>query len=77
MRKCKILHINDGTAKVITNGDRHFVEEHPWAEDLIEGYLNQGYEVKQMIPNYTPNVQKNGEYSFFIGGFTVYMEKEV
>lgn len=51
MRKCKILHINDGSAKVITNGDRHFVEEHPWAEDLIEGYLNQGYEVKQMIPN--------------------------
>lgn len=77
MRKCKILHINDGTAKVITNGDRHLVEEHPWAEDLVEGYLNQGYEVKQMIPNYTPNVQKNGEYSFFIGGFTVYMEKEV
>lgn len=77
MKKCKIIHINDGTSKVTTNGDRHFAEEYPWAEELIEGYINRGYEVKQMIPNYTPNVQKLGEYPFFIGGFTVYMEKEV
>lgn len=77
MKKCKIIHINDGTAKVTTNGDRHFVEKYPWAEKLIEGYLVQGYKVKQMIPNHTPNIQEKCEYSFFIGGFTIYMEKEV
>ena len=77
MKECKIIHINDGTARVITNGENHFVEDFPWAEELVESYLNQGYEVKQMIPSYTPNVQKAGEYSFFIGGFIVYMKKEV
>ena len=76
MKKCKIVHVNDGTAKVITNGDRHFAEEYPWAEDFIEHYLNQGYEVKQMISNYTPNIREEGGPSFFIGGFTIYMEKE-
>lgn len=65
MKKCKIIHINDGTAKVITNGENHFVEEFPWAEELINSYLEQGYEVKQMVSNVTPNIQKEGSYTFF------------
>jgi len=77
MKKCKIIHINDGTAQVTTNGSGHFVEEYPWSEKLIDDYLNQGYELKQMFPNYTPNIQEEGMYSFYIGGFTIYMEKEV
>lgn len=77
MKKCKIVHVNDGTAKVMTNGNRHFVEEYPWAEELIDSYLEQGYEVKQMISNVTPNILEDGCYPFFIGGFTFYLEKEV
>ena len=77
MKKCKIICINDGTAKVMTNGEHHFVEEFLWAEELINSYLEQGYEVKQMISNVTPNVQKEGDYTFFMGGFALYLEKEV
>lgn len=76
MKKCKLVHINDGSEKVITNGDMHFVEEYPWTEELIESYLNEGYEVKQMVSNYMPNIQGEGGYSFFVGGVTIYMEKE-
>lgn len=76
MKKCKIIHINDGTAEVATNENRHFAEEYPWAKSILDEYLKEGYEVKQMFPNYTPNIQKDGAYNFFIGGFTVYMEKE-
>lgn len=77
MKKCKIIHINDRTARVITNGENHFVEDFPWAENLLNEYLSQGFNVKHMVPNVTPNVMKEGCYTFFIGGITVYLEKEV
>lgn len=76
MKKCKIIHINDGTAKILTDGDRHFSEEYLWAEEVINSYLREGYEVKQMIPEITPNQLEVGKYSFYNSGFTVYLEKE-
>ncbi len=38
-----------------------------------EEYINDGYEVKQMIPEVTPN----GSGGFYKSGFTVYLEKEI
>lgn len=76
MKECKVIHINDGVANVIQNGDRHFVEEFPWTDNFLNNYLAQGYEVKHIMPNITPNILEKGCYPFFIGGFTVYLEKE-
>lgn len=46
MKKCKIIHISDGSPETLTNGDRHFAEEFTWAENLINEYPEDGYTVK-------------------------------
>jgi hypothetical protein len=76
-KKCKLIRINDGTAKTLENGNFHFVEEMEWAAKYLERYLNEGYEVKHMVPEVTPAIQKDGTYSFYKGGFTFYLEREV
>lgn len=77
MKICKLVHINDGKEKEIQNGDFMFVEEYPRTEAMISELLNDGYELKQMIPDVTPAVQKPGSFSFYKGGFVFYFEKEV
>ncbi len=77
MKQVKILHINDGNPEVVTNGNRMFIEFFPQAQSEIEKHLNEGWEVKQMIPEVSPSVCKEGVFSFYKSGFTVYMEKEV
>ena len=76
MKKCKIIHINDGTAGTLTNGERFYAEEFEKAEEFLAAYLAEGYEVKLMIPSFEPAIQKPGAYSFYETGFTVYLEKE-
>lgn len=56
----KILHINDDNSEVVTNGERMFIETFPKAQNEIEKYLNEGWEVKQMIPEATSSVNKEG-----------------
>lgn len=75
MKKCKIIHVNDACPKELFNANRHFIESFPWTEELIDSYLNQGYEVKNIISNYAPNDQEEGSLSSFIDGFTLYLEK--
>lgn len=77
MRECKILHVHDASPKLLESGNRHMMEEYPWAEETINGYLKQGYEVKQMIPQVNPAIQEEGVYSFYLSGFIVYLEREV
>lgn len=74
---CKLLHINDGSAETLVNGNFHFMEEYGWAEEVLNGYLAQGYEVRQMIPVVTPAALREGSFGFYRSGFTVYLEKEV
>lgn len=75
-KKCKLIHINDGTATEIVNGNRHFVEEYTWAEDYLNRYLREGYELKHMVPMVTPSLQQEGNYTFYKSGFTFYLERE-
>ena len=76
IKKCKILHINDGSAVVRTNGNFHFMEEYVWAEETVQSYLREGYEVKQMIPTLTP-ARLDGGVAFYDTGFTIYLERDV
>ena len=44
---------------------------------MLEEWVNEGWEVKSMIPQYTPGVQgTKGAYNFYLGGMIVYLEKE-
>ena len=76
MKKCKIVHVNDGTVKVITNGNHHFAEEYPWMENLVDDYLSEGYQLKHMFPSITPNILDKGNYPFYADGFILYLEKD-
>ena len=75
MKKCILIHINDGNAEVLQNGNFMFVERFVKAEEIINKYLAQGYEVKQIIPNYSPSQQGEGNMTFYKAGITVYFEK--
>ena len=77
MRECKILHVHDGTYVELENGNRHLLERYPWAEEVINELLAEGYEVKQMIPQISPAMQGEGNWSFYKSGFIVYLEREV
>lgn len=77
MKECKIIHIHDGKAKVIQNENFLMVEEFQEAEKLLNSYLAQGYEVKHIVSNVSPNILKKDNWSFYKDGFTFYLEKEI
>ena len=76
MKHVMILHINDGNSRVIKNEDRMLIESFPRAEAEIAKYVNDGWRVTQMIPEVSPAIPKEGSYSFYRSGFTLYLEKE-
>ena len=77
MKKCILIHINDRDAEVLQNENFMFVERFVKAEEIINKYLAQGYEVKQIIPNYSPSQQGERNFTFYKAGITVYFEKTV
>jgi len=77
MKQVKILHINDGNSDVIKNEERIYIETFPCAQGEIEKLVNEGWEVKQMIPEVTPAINKEGVYSFYKSGFTIFFERDM
>ena len=77
MKECKILHINDGNPEVLHNGDNLYIEELTVSEEILNELLEEGWEVKQMLPDFTPSILQKGCYSFYHTGFVVYLEREV
>jgi len=75
MKECKIIHINDGSHRTLTNGNFHYAEDFPWAEKMLEEHLNAGYQIVQMIPEYTPASRTDG-LTFYKSGFTVVLIRE-
>ena len=76
MKKCKVIHINDGTASVRENGKFRFVEEFDFTESYLNDLLSKGWEVKHMVPEVTLAIQCDGSYSFYKSGYTFYLERE-
>lgn len=74
MKECKIIHINDGNPQEITNGNFLFVEEYVFASEIVNQYLGEGWEVRNMIPVFTPNMRDSSP-AFFRSGFTFYLER--
>lgn len=74
MKECKIIHINDGNPQQIKNANYLFVEEYLCASEIVNQYLEKGWEVRNMIPEFTPNMRDSSP-AFFCGGFTVYLER--
>ena len=77
MKKCRIVHINDGNHNELINSGRFFAEHNPKAEEKINQLLALGYEVKHIVSQYSPSIQgTEGAYTFYISGCIFYLEKE-
>lgn len=77
MRECKVIHIQDGNPRVLKNENFHFIEEYEWMAEALGDYLNDGYKVVHMIPDFSPTVQQEGAYTFYKSGIVVYLEKDI
>lgn len=44
MKKCKVIHINDGSASVRENGNFRFVEEFDFTESYLNNLMSEGWE---------------------------------
>lgn len=77
MKQCKIIHINDGNPQELYNENRYYYECYPRMEATLESYLNEGYEVRQVMPHVTPAIQGDGIYSFYQTGYSFYLEREI
>ncbi len=76
MKEAKVIHINDGTSVELTNGNRHYAEELTWAGEMLTLYLNEGYDILSIIPDYTPSYAGEGGYNFYKTGFTAVLTRE-
>ena len=77
MKKCGIVHINDGNHRELANGNRFFAEHNPQTEEKLNQLLALGYEVKHVVSQYSPSIQgETGNYMFYKSGYTFYLEKE-
>ena len=77
MKKCRIVHINDGNHRELRNGGRFFAEHNPQTEEKLKQLLALGYEVKHVVSQYSPSIQgETGNYMFYKSGYTFYLEKE-
>ena len=77
MKKCRIVHINDGNHRELANGNRFFAEHNPQTEEKLNQLLALGYEVKHVVSQYSPSIQgETGNYMFYKSGYTFYLEKE-
>lgn len=76
MKECKIITINDASEVELMNQDFHRVTELPWTESVLNQYLNEGYVISHIVPEVMPAVQEEGNYTFFKGGFTFFLERE-
>ena len=76
MKVCKVIHINDGDAKELTNGNFLFAEEYTKMSDILNEYLADGWEVKSMAPEFMHGRHDSGPL-FYCCGFTFYLEREV
>jgi len=76
MIECKVVHIHDGDKREMTNGNWHTGGEYDWAGEMIALYLNAGYRIEQIIPDFCPAPQQPGTYTFYKDGFTVVFVRE-
>lgn len=77
-KECKIIHINEGTAKVLQNENFHFVESFDWAAEYINRFLSEGWEVKHMVSEVSPAIQgEEGSYNFYKSGWTFFLDRDI
>ncbi len=73
----KLINIHDGNEDVKQNGERLYIATYPRAEKIISAFLTNGWKLTDRTQLYNPAIQKNGSYSFYLGGWDFLFEKVV
>ena len=76
MKEYKIIRMNEAHARMLTNGNWHCAEDHPWTEKMLNLHLRRGYTVKQMIATVSPGEMGRGGYPFYKDGFIFLLEHD-
>ncbi len=77
MKECKIVRMNDGLENELLNGEFMHILTLPREEKMIEFFLDLGYEVKQIVRDFSPGMARPGELPFYKSGLIFYLEREV
>lgn len=76
MKECKIITINDGNERELSNGNRLYICDYPVTEKCVNDYLEDGWNIVQMTPVFNPAINREGDFTFYRGGYTFYLERE-
>lgn len=76
MKHCMIVRITDKSPTKLHDWEDYYSEHFPKMEAELEVYLEEGYEVKQIVPHLAPEVQADGKQGFCETGYTFYLERE-
>ena len=76
MKHCMIVRITDKSPVKLHDWDDYVSEHFPKMEAELEVYLEEGYEVKQIVPHVAPEIQEDGKQGFCETGYTFYLERE-
>lgn len=79
VKECKIVQLNDGSAKIQQNENFHLVKSFDWAAEYINKcFLSEGWEVKHMVAEVSPAIQgEEGSYNFYKSGWTFFLERDI
>ena len=69
MKESRVIHIRDGSPRMISNRIDLFVEEYAVTEQILNRYLTAGWEICSVIPDGAPNASG-------CSGFTVFLVRE-
>lgn len=72
MYEFKLIHVNDGDEKELTNGDWLYAAELVKAENFLAPYIEEGFRIRQMIPSVVPD----GKGGIYNDGFIVCLERD-
>lgn len=71
----KVINVNDGKRKIVQNGDWIYIDEYPVMEKIIETFLNHDWSLLSITPTYSPAIQQEGVYNFYMHGSLLCFEK--
>lgn len=73
----KFVNLHDGNSIDVHNGNRICIETYPRMEAIIAAYYDDGWELINRTPQFTPAITSDGNYSFYRGGWDCLFIKKV
>lgn len=79
MKVVKVFTVNTGGdyKKEIFDGRWMFAQSHTAVNEVIKGFLKEGWSLVTIQPEYNPNILNPGSYTFYRGGVMLVFEKDI